>query len=416
MADNRSYLGQGAVTVAANGVMAIVSLTTGTLAARLLGVAGRGELAAIQNWSMFFASIGMLGLFESAVYFGSRDRGRAGDFAMTAVGGVAAIGVPVVAVAWAVMPVLLPAQSEAVVLAARLNLLLLYVYALNGFSLSVARSLQKVGFWNFLRTGPPLLWLALLVVAWRSGGASAPGLAVAALVLTGLFAVVTFCTAWRSIVRGARCDRRLVPPMISYGMPLLLATFVRHLNARGDQLVIASLLGAETLGIYAVAATLSFAITPVSSALSAVLFPRVAGEPDRGRRRRTILEAVAWSSACLAAGSAALVVASPFLVPALFGKAFAEAVIPSQILAVAGFFSGVNEVLTEALKGLGASRIILVAESGGLVVTALLLWLLLKDYRAVGAAVASLGAYMATTAALSLQLWMALGRSPEEVI
>src|SRR5713101_4590346 len=57
------------LTAGTNGLSAVLGITTGMLAARLLGPQGRGELAAIQTWPSFIATLAMLGLPEALVYY-----------------------------------------------------------------------------------------------------------------------------------------------------------------------------------------------------------------------------------------------------------------------------------------------------------------------------------------------------------
>ncbi len=64
------------ITVGANGLIAALAFCTGSLSARLLGVQGRGELAAIQMWPSAVAGFAALGLPEAGVYFAARDPER----------------------------------------------------------------------------------------------------------------------------------------------------------------------------------------------------------------------------------------------------------------------------------------------------------------------------------------------------
>src|SRR6185503_3716835 len=64
-------------TAAGSGALAVAGLWSGMLAARLLGVEGRGELAAAQAWPLFLANLGGSGLPETVAYFVARHPSRA---------------------------------------------------------------------------------------------------------------------------------------------------------------------------------------------------------------------------------------------------------------------------------------------------------------------------------------------------
>ena len=59
--------------------IALISLITGPLCARMLGPAGRGELAALQNLYWFVAVVSMLGIPEATLYFTARRKEESGN-------------------------------------------------------------------------------------------------------------------------------------------------------------------------------------------------------------------------------------------------------------------------------------------------------------------------------------------------
>src|SRR6185503_18165444 len=85
-------------TFGGNIALALLGASTGVLAARLLGTAGRGELAAIQTFPTLLAVTAMLGLPEALVFFTARNPPDSGRYLATAM----AIVLPVSVVAMAV--------------------------------------------------------------------------------------------------------------------------------------------------------------------------------------------------------------------------------------------------------------------------------------------------------------------------
>lgn len=100
-----------------------------------------------------------------------------------------------------------------------------------------------------------------------------------------------------------------------------------------DILLLASFAGQDTVGLYSAAVRYSalFAIALVS--FNAVALPRAA-ESSTGLMRRAYLHDVARVGGVLLLVSAALCLAAPALVPALFGNAYAPSIRPAQVLIV----------------------------------------------------------------------------------
>src|SRR5262249_38652466 len=81
----------------------------------------------------------------------------------------------------------------------------------------------------------------------------------------------------------------------------------------------------------------------------------------------------------------------------VFGKHYGPAVSSAQILMFAGLFQGLNAVLGNSLRGRGRPSLPAVAEGAGAVLTVLLLYILLPRLGIVGAAIASVAAYLTVT-------------------
>jgi len=60
--------------IATNAFMGFIGLFTSTLAVRLLGTTGRGELAAIQNLPHLLAVVGGVGMGDAALYYAARSQ------------------------------------------------------------------------------------------------------------------------------------------------------------------------------------------------------------------------------------------------------------------------------------------------------------------------------------------------------
>jgi O-antigen/teichoic acid export membrane protein len=174
------------------------------------------------------------------------------------------------------------------------------------------------------------------------------------------------------------------------------------LNLRLDQMLMAALLPAHTLGLYVVAVTWSNAVAPFPNALANVLFPQTAAQIVPEDRHRVFAKGIRLAVLSTLSVAAVVVVVTPWVLPLLFGAAFAAAIPAALIMVGASAIAAVNMVLEEGLRGLGRPVAVLWAELCGLAVTVVALLILLRPLGIVGAALASVCGYSAVLVTLVL--------------
>ncbi len=383
------------LTVATNVLLAMVGLFTGVLAARLLGPTGRGELAAIQMWPSFIATMAMLGLPEALVYFCAREPDRAGRYLGSAVTLALVSSLPFTTAGYFLVPVLLAAQPAEVVAVSRWYFLLVPLFALVGLPYHPLRGRQDFVRWNALRLLPSLGWVLVLVLAWTLGLAKPRWLAGAYLVMLATLFLPVMSVVRDRIPGPYRPGVREWVCLVQFGLPSFASGLPQMLNYRLDQMVIAAFLPASALGLYVVATSWGNIAAPLLSAIGSVVFPRVAGEREGLKRAHVLGQAIRVTVLVSLMVGTCLLLVTPCGLPWLFGAKFREAVSAALILVMAGSVWGLNQVMEEGLRGLGRPTAVLWAESTGLGVTAFFLWLLLPRLGLVGAALASLVGYVA---------------------
>jgi O-antigen/teichoic acid export membrane protein len=397
-----TFAGQVSLTMVTNVIIAALGMATGLLSARLLGPTGRGELAAIQTWSILVASLALLGLPEAVVYFTSRHSDLAGRYLVSSVAFILMGSSGFIILGWGLMPWLLRAQSREVIDAARVFLVvMLLAFCLIGMPHQVLRAVGAWRAWNLFRILPHLGWLTGLLGVLVFSSWATP-VALSRLYL-GAHMVLIFPMAfliWRYIQRPFEMQTGLFRPFLNYGLPSMLTILPQAMNLRLDQLLIAMLFEPRLLGLYVVAAAWSGAIAPIINAVGPVLFPQLSKVADPTQQRILVSSVVRVTSLVILILTVLLLVLTPFMVPFLFGSAYRDAVPAAQILVVAGAFGNLNLTLEDGLRGLGRPRQVLTAEVIGMVVTAVLLWLLLPLLNILGAALASVVAYAAITLCL----------------
>jgi O-antigen/teichoic acid export membrane protein len=389
--------GRVLLTMGTNVALSLLNLVTGILAARFLGVEGRGELAAIQTWPTFIAMMAMLGLPDALVYFVARETDTAGRYLGSAVVLALLSSLLFWAAGYLAMPILLAAQSVEVVTAARSYLLLIPLFALVAIPYHALRGLNDFAVWNGIRLTPSIGWLVVLAVAWLFGRAEPPFLASSYLTVLAILALPLTYIIVRRVPGPLRLEIHRWRALLHYGIPSVVGTVPQVLNLRLDQMLMAALLPAKLLGLYVVAVAWSSAVNPLLSAVGTVLFPKVASQDGRDQQARAFAQGCRLGTLLSVCMASTLIVLTPWGVSILFGIEFTPAIPSAFILVVAGAIAGLNSVMEEGLRGLGYPASVMQAEFSGLVVTAISLLVLLSPLGILGAALASLFSYGTVT-------------------
>lgn len=380
-----------------NAVLALLGLCSAAVAARLLGVSGRGELAAIQVTAAFVSLIGFLGMPDAVVYWSAKHRSRSGNYLATAVL-VALAGSSLAAVlALPVIPLLLDDYGDSTVSTARLFLLSAPILAVVHVSTQSLRGRQAFVPWNACRLLYAGAWLAAVVAAGTILESDVRGVSYAYLVALFLLVPVVAVVAARQLPGALRPSRTVVDPLLRFGLPSVGASLPQMLNLRLDQLVLANVVAARDLGLYAAAVGWSWAVNPFLQAIALVTFPSVAtlGADDQ---RGAVLRSARLGGAAAAAVGIVVGALTPVAMSVLYGDAFTDAVPVAMLLVGAGCLFGWAYILEEGARGLGLPKIALRAEIIGLVVTVATILATVGSYGIRGAALASCLGYASTLA------------------
>jgi O-antigen/teichoic acid export membrane protein len=240
------------------------------------------------------------------------------------------------------------------------------------------------------------------------GGALAFGLRPLDAVVFGMVGggVIAVTIAWsRLLVTGFFADwAHPSPPLaravVGFGARGQLGNLLWLVNLRLDFIILGALAGSATLGIYAVASKFAELMRLPATALNYVLYPRFtrASPSQAAADARRLLTRACLGTVVLAP---VLVLASGVVVPLVFGSAFRPAVGPACILLIGLSVEGAAAVASAYLWGSGRPGANSLGMAVGVVVTVVFDVALIPRHGAVGAAVASTIAYLATTGLLS---------------
>ena len=379
-----------------------VTVLTGMLTAHSLGPAGRGEQAAIAVAPGFLAGLAVLGLHASLIYNMKADPDHEREYIGADLILTGASGTLAAAIGWIVEPYWLAGYSAHDLMVARLLLLTTPFTAMTWGLTGVAEAHGRFGFANRILYLQNLGVLAALVVL-RWAGLLTPGTSAAAYALPTLPAFAYF--AWATAKR-TRPALTLRPPfpgrLLRYGLRFYGWDLLGTLSGYLDQLLVVALLAPGLVGLYAVAQSLTVMLGVLHGAVASVLFPSVAAR-DASHVVEAVGKTVRLVSAVTAAAALALGVLGPWVLPLLYGAAFAPAVAPFRVLLVNAVIASAARLLFQAYTAGGRPEWVTGLEAAGVAVSSGAMLALAPGFGLMGAAAAALlGSVVRLTLAMAM--------------
>jgi O-antigen/teichoic acid export membrane protein len=367
-----AYLG----TVGASLFIQLCTALQGIILARVLGPVGRGELAAVVLWPMWFAGVGIGGVDVAL----ARAAGRSADLSglrRTALTLAALTSLATAGTAYFLLPYLFPVSQQQL---QPVSALFLAVIPLNHAALTLQAVEQGAGQFTLLNLSKVSLnpvYLSALVVFWLLGTTSLRWVIAALLASNGVVLVILLAARGRGLLRQHHLERPW--SLIREGSHYALVNIGNLLHQRVDQALLLWLLPTHDLGLYVVALSAGSVVGSVTGSISIVSFAEAAqANPHEGFER--IAKAVRRATILCIVLSVALVPALPWLVPAVYGRAFAGATPVATVIVFGSMAVGLAQILDQSLRGqgrpyaglVGRAAAIAVMSVGGLLITPIL--------------------------------------------
>ena len=417
--------GQGATgrtvlqSIVTTGLVILAGLVSGIIAARGLGVVGRGDLAAVILWPVVVASLVEMGLPTAFAYLSASHAHTRHNLARSILplaGAQSALsylsGIPVI---------LIVLQSYSVyVRTTAIGFLLAFVplYLVVRYLSTLNQGTGRMGVFNLVRLLVPAATSCMLLALLVAGVASVRAFALTYIIAWLVALVVLLIVSTREIRSGAlnpRVDWPTARLSWSIGYRTYFGSLALVDGLQADVLVTTAVLGAEQAGLYYVATSAVSVVRVWGSTLGAVALPRVAAAGSQ--QQATSLLSLAVRITLVLSGICAAVVfifARPLLT-IVYGQEFASAQVLVRILAVAALVGSLRFALGDGLRGLGKHSLATRAEVAGWVGGALCLLGLLPVWGMNGVAVA-VGVSYVCTLVIMLAFSARLGLAPARVL
>ncbi len=378
-------------------VLLPLTAATSVIVARSLGKDDRGIFAFLLLCNGFVLPLLMVGFDVAVVYFISKKEYTVRDIGFTCI----CNGLLTGAVCSCLMFVLwqnewLGSVAKLVGAAEMLPILLLLPF--QGAELIISRILIgtsnfKFANWLLLISEGFRTALLLLLVGWLSLGLRA---AVYIVLASELFRLGwALIGLWRAHCPACRLDFQFLSKAYSYGWKSSLAVLARRVNLRFDQVVLAAVADAGSLGIYSITLKIAELFWLIPDSVGAVMFNKIAAEKDELKRIQLVDQV--HRSLILIVGIAATLaaIAGFWILPLILGPDFEGAplllclFLPGivgliSIKVISKYFGAVGQPLTASL-----------AQVFGVVVSIPLYLLMIPWLGMQGAAIASSLSYFA---------------------
>lgn len=350
-------------SVATGLVIQAVLVISGPLLARMLGLDGRGYLAALVLWPALIAQLGSLGLPLAVTYNVARDRASAKAVARAALRFAIPQAFLLTVVHAVVLLLFLRGEPASVRAAGAVTLAAIPASLAQHYGLAMLQGQQRFAAFNVLRALPAVLYAGGVTALFLLGVTSILPVVLAWLGANALIGAATLVTALRAAGSvDAGPGSADLGGMLRFGLRGLLGTVSPIETFRLDQVVLALFLTPAALGLYVVG--LAFTNLPrfVAESVGMVAYPRVGAQTDVTDARRSMW-AFFWASAAMSAVIVIpLLLAAGWLVPFFFGDDFRGAIRVTQILLPGMVFASARRVLSDGLRGRGHSGAGTVAE------------------------------------------------------
>lgn len=240
-----------------------------------------------------------------------------------------------------------------------------------------------------MQIAQPVTYVVLVTFVWATGIASTASVLVAAL----LGNVVTFVLGAIFSSTSMRGPRVAPSRLFKSGLAFAGSAIAEAASNRLDQVLVLPIVGSLQAGLYSVSVTVGSLPLALGHALGASFFAPIA-QADEPKRSCLQAEAARAGLAIGLLSSGILAVLAPFAIPLLFGPQFEAAVVMAEIVLIGSVAMVAAYVCSMALAATGKGLRMTVAQVVSLMASIGLLYLLAPEAGGIGAAWASVGAYV----------------------
>jgi O-antigen/teichoic acid export membrane protein len=379
-------------------LLVLLGLFSGIVTARVLGPGKRGELSFLVLIPAILTVIGSLGAENGIYYFWHHNGGR---FRANLLGTCAAVatvcGLFSGAISYAIISLIKPQT----VLLLRLLVAASMPLAIANAMLTMALMASgRLGRYNASRLAGPIFYTGTVAILWV-----AHDLGVFTAFVGWFGSMVVTILADVALMIGLttgkpRWSVLVARRSVSYGLRSCVGNVSQYGTLRLDQVMLGAFAGSESLGLYYAVVSIGEALMYLAINTGAAMMAQF-GKRSTAERRHLALITMTLTVFLTAIAAVLLAMFGEIVIRLLFGRAYLPALPALRILLLGMVPLASAQVMSQYFIAIGKAAIFAHAALASLVVTIIGDVLLIPRFRADGAALASVLAY------LVLALWMA---------
>ena len=376
-----------ALSLAATGIIQVLNIVSGVLAARYLLPEGRGELAAVLLWPGIVGAIASLSLEKAVAYRTSLNPSAARR--LVALSGIVSIplaGVGVLA-GYFLIPVLLPSHDPDIVALSQVFLLVTPAMFLVSIVLSALQGLQRFWPWNIVRILPSVGYVTAILFFLFFGATTVRTFVLA--FFSGSVLAAVAATIFATQFQGNWLPRKGDLGLLSrYALGIHFPVVGGIAGQHMDKAIIAFFLPANILGVFVVSLSATSIVHFVGASIGPIAFARTTGKKSNSDKAQIFGRFFRLTLATTGGATIVLWLSGQWLIVVLFGAEFSPAGDLLPFLLIGTFLREARSALYQGLKACARLRQISVAEYASLFIQTIALVVLLPRLGLIGVAIA----------------------------
>jgi O-antigen/teichoic acid export membrane protein len=370
----------------------LAGLLTAPITARVLGPVGRGQLAGILQPITLAGAVAALGIPSAVTYFVGR------GYESKAVRANATKISTIMTVSVALVLFFYSAKVSHQLTIPRFAILLIWCAFLPSAIISIRRSFlqgkRQFSRIDLERTLISTFRVAMIILLWLVGVKYVGAYAVAYMV-AGLTASAVLWLPFKKagdLPHDAKTQKLKRWELLRFALFSSFGTIATAMNSRLDQALMPAVVPAVELGFYSVAVT----VAEVPNIITSVSGRNLLAEASARFSRRHILRNWVLGALGLCAVCGGMLIVMPHILPIVFGKDFAPAIVLVKVLLIASMIQYAADTSSAYLAGSGAPEFGSVGPAVGALSTAALFAIYWHHMTAVTAAWISVATQSAT--------------------
>lgn len=368
----------------------MVNLLTGILIARALDTDGRGEVTAILQAPLLLGAALGLGCGTAVAYYLSRHPDDGPRLLSTWLLMLVPIGITALVAGLALVPVLMSAQTDETIRLGRLYVITIVLVIIAELTYGMLLGHQDFLFYLALVFAHPAATAVAYVALWAAGAFSVESAVVTSAIVSVAGTAIAFGRLLSVHGLGAP-SLAIGRSTLWYGVRSHGTSLGGQVNTRLDLLIMPAILAASSVGLYAVATSVSWIVVSFSGLLGTVVMPAAARQGTDGHR--TIITALHAILAISGLIALVLGLAADVAVRLVYGASFADSVLPLQILLPGSVLWAGATILVAGLYAANRPFTAFVPQAVGMLVTVVGLVLFLDGGGIEAAALISTASY-----------------------